>query len=208
MKILTVKQPWASLIAHGIKNIENRTWKTPFRGRISIHASQISVKNKFGALNDNQKKLACNAGLIGIHFDELPLGAIIGSVEIIDCVINHPSIWAERSLENKCPECSRKITDLKSDWHWCPDCQRKLSKEVNYDKPIYNWVLANPILFDKPISCKGKLSFWEYTNINSELDEDGKAICHCNLGVDEKDQVLSLGGGHYICKYCNGKWYK
>ena len=30
-------------------------------------------------------------------------------------------------------------------------------------KPIYNWVLANPVVYDKPIlNVKGKLSFWEF----------------------------------------------
>jgi hypothetical protein len=37
-KALSIKQPWASLIAHGIGR-ENRTWKTHFRGKIYIHAS-------------------------------------------------------------------------------------------------------------------------------------------------------------------------
>ena len=32
MKALTIKQPWASLIVHGIKDIENRTWRTDYRG--------------------------------------------------------------------------------------------------------------------------------------------------------------------------------
>ena len=36
VKVLTVKQPWASLIVHGIKDIENRSWKTNFRGRVLI----------------------------------------------------------------------------------------------------------------------------------------------------------------------------
>ena len=27
MKLLTIKQPWASLICLGIKDVENRTWK-------------------------------------------------------------------------------------------------------------------------------------------------------------------------------------
>lgn len=31
MKAITVKQPWASLIVHGIKDIENRTWPCPKR---------------------------------------------------------------------------------------------------------------------------------------------------------------------------------
>lgn len=29
MKAITIKQPWASLIVHGIKDIENRTWPCP-----------------------------------------------------------------------------------------------------------------------------------------------------------------------------------
>lgn len=42
MKAISIKQPWASLIAHGIKDIENRTWKCPQKylgQRILIHAS-------------------------------------------------------------------------------------------------------------------------------------------------------------------------
>lgn len=46
-RVLSIKQPWASLIAHGIKNIENRTWKTKFRGRILIHASVATVFDAF-----------------------------------------------------------------------------------------------------------------------------------------------------------------
>jgi len=39
MKTLSVKQPWAYLLCAGIKDIENRTWKTNYRGRVFIHAS-------------------------------------------------------------------------------------------------------------------------------------------------------------------------
>lgn len=128
MKALTVKQPWASLIAHGIKDIENRTWKTSFRGRVLIHAGKaLCGKSIFETLNLEQyNEFREKVGFSGLDFTE-PKGAIIGSVEIVDCVQNHPSIWAE--------------------------------------KGIWNWVLANPILFDNPIeNVKGKLSFWEYQN--------------------------------------------
>lgn len=37
---LSVRQPWASLLVTGIKNIENRTWYSSHRGRILIHASK------------------------------------------------------------------------------------------------------------------------------------------------------------------------
>ena len=63
-------------------------------------------------------------------FGNMPFGSIIGSVEIVDCVINYSSIWA--------------------------------------DKGVYNWVLANPVLFKKPIPAKGRLSFWEYDNLSED----------------------------------------
>ena len=34
MKVLTVKEPWASLIAYGYKEYEFRSWKTNYRGKI------------------------------------------------------------------------------------------------------------------------------------------------------------------------------
>ena len=39
MKALSLRQPWASMIADGRKTIETRTWRTRYRGPIAIHAS-------------------------------------------------------------------------------------------------------------------------------------------------------------------------
>ena len=39
MKTLSIRQPWASLIAFGEKTIEVRSWNTAFRGRILVHSS-------------------------------------------------------------------------------------------------------------------------------------------------------------------------
>jgi hypothetical protein len=41
MKALSVKQPWASLIAAGVKTIETRTWRTDYRGPLLICSSKI-----------------------------------------------------------------------------------------------------------------------------------------------------------------------
>jgi len=135
MKALTIKQPWASLIAHGIKDVENRTWKTNYRGRIYIHAS---TPRKFKVdLTDDQTRLALPVLQTAME-GTMAFGAIIGEVDIVDCVLNHPSIWAEKSMASK-------------DWQ----------KEGNLY--VYNWVLANPVLYDEPIlEVKGKLSFWEF----------------------------------------------
>ncbi len=144
MKALSIKQPWASLIAHGIKDIENRTWATKYRGTIYIH---VSGKKQFNIqLTDDQTKLAIPA--LKTAFDgTMPFGAIIGTVDIVDCVINHGSIWAERT-----PSCSP---------HYPNGLPAHMGK--GREDAIYNWVLANPVLFDEPIlNVKGKLSLWEF----------------------------------------------
>jgi hypothetical protein len=160
MKVITVKQPWASLIVEGLKDIENRTWQTKYRGRVLIHSAvkpDIEFKNR------------CLVGLYGIGMTEEMIlsanklsfkwdaflnenGLIIGSVEIVDCVINHESIWAERTYQY--------------------ELESKLTGECAKGKAIYNWVLSNPIKFPEPIPAKGKLSFWDYPNILSEPEEN------------------------------------
>lgn len=39
MKVLSIKEPYATLIANGNKVIETRSWKTNYRGELFIHAS-------------------------------------------------------------------------------------------------------------------------------------------------------------------------
>ena len=138
MKAISIKQPWAYLIAAGIKDIENRTWKCPQKyigQRILIHASAKPAKIDF-EINGQATVMEIQLSSALNKCDENGLfSAIIGSVEIADCVVNHTSIWAEKT---NLPE--------------------QLSNEC-----IWNWVLANPILFDEPIhNVKGKLGFWNY----------------------------------------------
>ncbi|MFE2861008.1 ASCH domain-containing protein [Sphingobacterium multivorum] len=134
MKTLSIKQPWASLIAHGIKDIENRTWATKYRGTIYIHASAKFAGDINNIFTDDQWEVMGEDMRSSMVIKDFPFGAIIGKVDIVDCVINHPSIWAEHSRG------------------WPSD-----------PKVIYNWVLANPVLFDEPIlNVKGKLSLWEF----------------------------------------------
>ncbi len=40
MKALTLTQPWAHLVAVGAKRVETRSWPTPYRGPLAIHAAQ------------------------------------------------------------------------------------------------------------------------------------------------------------------------
>jgi hypothetical protein len=45
MKAISIKQPWAELIARGEKSIETRTWETSYRGDLLICASKIPDNN-------------------------------------------------------------------------------------------------------------------------------------------------------------------
>ena len=47
-KAISIKQPWSFLIASGIKDVENRTWQTKFRGRVLLHAG---AKRQTGILD-------------------------------------------------------------------------------------------------------------------------------------------------------------
>lgn len=142
MKTLSVKQPWAYLLCSGIKDIENRTWKLPkkYKGeRVLIHASGAKMKSLFSCLTKEQLELANSKLGYEYDFDKVfAKSAIIGSVRFVDCVVNHESIWSEKS-------------------HY------EVNLALHPLRPIYNWVVADPILFDNPIlNVKGKLSFWEY----------------------------------------------
>jgi hypothetical protein len=77
MKALSVCQPWAWAIVHGIKTIENRWRRTHYRGPLVIHAS----RSRRYCQGDYSQLLP---GLPA--WDELDYGALIGVVEVIGCV--------------------------------------------------------------------------------------------------------------------------
>lgn len=134
MKVLSVQQPWASLIVAGIKDVENRTWQPKqLPGRILIHASKKTSLR----LMDNEPlewvQEIFNEQLFGNlpDFPDMPSNAIIGyvTVERIDKDNAH-SVWA--------------------------------AGESNNEK-LYYWHLTDAHIFDEPITnVKGKLHLWEY----------------------------------------------
>jgi hypothetical protein len=91
MIALSIRQPWAWLILHGGKDIENRDWPTKFRGRVLVHASK-------GMTHDEYDSAAIfSFGRIGEAkfptMGALQRGGIVGSVEIVDCVQRSDSHW-------------------------------------------------------------------------------------------------------------------
>lgn len=87
MHALTIRQPWAWLIATGQKDIENRSWPTRVRGVVAIHAAVAAVPQE-AALRD---RLATQFG-ITVPSD-LPHGALVGLMDIDACVDDSASPW-------------------------------------------------------------------------------------------------------------------
>lgn len=114
MKVLTIKQPWASLIVNGYKKYEFRSWKTNYRGKILIHAG-MSIEN------DMVLKLK-NYNL------EYIKGAIIGEAEIVDCIL------VDEQFNNQLIQIDKVVYSKNSHqatYAW------KLENIKKYDNPIY-----------------------------------------------------------------------
>ena len=88
MKALSLKQPWATIIVNGVKPIENRRWKSHYRGPLLVHASKTWDKD--GAAWIVKLKPELN-GLI--YWSNHLKGKIIGQVEMTDCVTHYDSEW-------------------------------------------------------------------------------------------------------------------
>ncbi len=221
MKALTVKQPWAYLISAGIKDTENRTWKCPEKyigKRVLIHAGLAKQKSMQKSLSIEQM-IAYNQAdrrkreSEGLFYN----GCILGSVIIKDCIINHPSIWADKTRYIVELECGCWIAE------WNGDPGRTLLLEnakrftceghaktalcdarkyrpfknakIIAENSIYNWILEDAILFDNPIlNVKGKLGFWESNYEMLVCPKCGNPCLH-----DNTDKGIP-GWGNPICK--------
>ena len=88
---LSIRQPWASLIVAGLKDVENRNWPTRFRGRFWVHAGKAVDRDAMDALASGRHPVTGDP----FYPDPLPMafGGIIGVAEITDCVSAHPSPW-------------------------------------------------------------------------------------------------------------------
>jgi len=89
MKVLSIRQPWAWLIAHGHKDIENRNWRTNYRGHVLIHAAKGMTRGEY----EDARSLAERLGVTVPEACELDRGGIVGMTTITGCVSESASQW-------------------------------------------------------------------------------------------------------------------
>lgn len=110
--MLSVIQPWAWALVFAGKEVENRVWRSNYRGRLLIHApaTRLSKANMEWA----RRELA-RCARVGL--DEIPEefghSQILGSVELVDCREGKRSRWAQEDS-----------------FHWCIEEPRRLATPV------------------------------------------------------------------------------
>lgn len=146
MKVLTIKQPFASLIALGEKRIETRSWKTNYRGPLYIHAGK-SKEDKF-LFNRYPFKDAFEKH--GIYsFEELSFGMIIAKADLIDCI------------KVKCYDSGNRMAIAADNSVIAEGNEYTFGYYNNEAEDRYAWVLDNVQLIE-PISAKGQLGLWNF----------------------------------------------
>ena len=147
MKVLTLTQPWATLVAKGHKRIETRSWNTNYRGPLAIHAAK-GFPNAARAMCHSKPFI----GTLG-HYDfdpiTLPVGKIIATCELVH-VLRMDEIHVF-------PACKSVAYQKRI---WSLDEQERAFGL--YEVGRYMWLLDNIKPLHPPVEANGKLGLWEY----------------------------------------------
>lgn len=114
MRVLTIKQPWASLIINSYKKYEFRSWKTNYRGKILIHAGKSLEKDMLKRFKDYNL--------------DINLGCIIGEAYLEDCILVTKKF--QEKLRNIDETVYAKSNHVEM-YAW------KLENIIKYKEPIY-----------------------------------------------------------------------
>lgn len=186
MKAFTVYQPYAFAIVAGLKHYETRPRRTSVRGRVAVHAGKKDAWRtgllESGDMPEIEKALAEVQGT-GNRAARLEYGAVIGTVEIVDCV----------PVEN--------LVDSLN------DRERILG---DYSPGRFAWVLENPVAFDESFPARGKQGWWNWDqrtaeisrNIEREIAETAGGMIyspHTDKGISEINSAVA----EIVKRYCD-----
>jgi hypothetical protein len=90
MKVIVIRQPWAWLIVKCFKDIENRSWRTRYRGTLLIQASAGLPTKR--ALEDIRLFVRKRGVDLPENFER---GGVVGMAQLDDCVTRSRSKWFE-----------------------------------------------------------------------------------------------------------------
>ena len=150
LRALSLTQPWASLVALGVKSVETRSWQTAYRGPLAIHASW-GFPPSARRLCEEEPFLRLLEGA-GLDEDTLPRRAVLGVCRLRGCHL---------------------ITELEAHRiaHLGPDQSASLGGSIvtrveaalgDFSARRYAWTLSEPRLFSRPSPASGRLGVWRW----------------------------------------------
>ena len=162
MNALTFYQPYGQLVILGLKGNETRGWYTNIRGRVAVHAGKkypSSIYEMLVNAGDEKTLFAIYDALETAGYDpnddaDLPLGAVIGTVEIVEC-----AKVVRRTYDSAVLESGRIIT----------------GRELlfgDYRPERYAWKLRNPEMFKTPVPARGHQGFWKWDERQGGMSHD------------------------------------
>lgn len=175
MKALSLLQPWATSVVQGHKVWETRSFKTKYRGKLLIHASQKWTKAQSNLLFTDP----FNKFLKPPH--SLSVGAIIGSVDLVDCISTEE--WFDMTVSEK----------------WTTNQMLDQIGFGNFDAGRYAWHFQNPVEFERPVQASGALGIWTFHQCRE---------CGCSWHdpcIDKADDHCCSWQEWDLCSFCATK---
>lgn len=90
---LSIRQPWAWAITAGLKPVENRKWRTHYRGPLLLHAGKSLTRMDIEDVREALSKVPGAPPLPDEAKLRAQMGGIVGVATLVDCVKEHPSPW-------------------------------------------------------------------------------------------------------------------
>jgi hypothetical protein len=155
MKALTLTQPWATLVAIGAKTIETRSWGTPHRGPLAIHAAKGYPKE---ARQFAQEPVVYEAmrvhGASRLWPDIVgqPLGCVVATCKLADCVRISEWMYAADGAP----------AGILREWTYLLAENLHEREFGDYGRGRYAWILVDVKPLLKPIPAKGSLGLWNW----------------------------------------------
>ncbi|KAI4301983.1 hypothetical protein L6164_035208 [Bauhinia variegata] len=190
---LTMHQPWASLLVHGIKRIEGRSWPAPIRGRLWIHAaSKVPDESTIKAMEYFYREIYAINGITDIKFPEnYPVSRLLGCVEVVGCIKRE-----ELAGWKMVPEGVR--LEAQTDYCWLCEQPQKLlipfemrgyQGVYNLERKIYEAAVRGLSPVESPLPVKFPLPD---VRDPFSLKPGSTSALHPNLTASEVDSSSSL----------------
>lgn len=148
MKALSLTQPWATLVAYGVKSIETRSWETLYRGPLAIHASKGFPKWAQEFAHEPPVSM-----FLGPDY-EYPRGAVVATCQLVGC----KRIVTREHLLSDAGASSAYVAE----GEMLPPDSLQEQRFGDYSHGRYAWLLADIKMLPKPILAKGSLGLWNF----------------------------------------------